>query len=55
MSLHSKACRHMGSYVDSDDVDATARTVPQLGGKVLMGPQISCVDASVSFKILRAR
>jgi predicted enzyme related to lactoylglutathione lyase len=28
-----------GSYVTVDDVDATARTVPQLGGKVLMGPQ----------------
>ena len=30
---------HWGNYVTVDDVDATARTAQQLGGKVLMGPQ----------------
>jgi uncharacterized protein len=29
---------HWGSYVTVDDVDATARTAQNLGGKVLMGP-----------------
>ena len=29
---------NLGSYVTVDDVDATARTAQQLGGKVLMGP-----------------
>jgi predicted enzyme related to lactoylglutathione lyase len=28
-----------GCYVTVDDVDATARTATQLGGKILMGPQ----------------
>jgi predicted enzyme related to lactoylglutathione lyase len=28
-----------GCYVTVDDVDATARTAQELGGKVLMGPQ----------------
>jgi uncharacterized protein len=27
-----------GTYVTVDDVDATARTAAQLGGKILMGP-----------------
>ena len=30
---------HWGSYVTVDDVDATARTAAQFGGKMLMGPQ----------------
>jgi len=30
---------HWGSYVTVNDVDATARTATQLGGKILMGPQ----------------
>jgi len=29
---------HWGSYVTVDDVDATARTARDLGGKVLLGP-----------------